>query len=254
MTGSSSGIGAATARAFAAAGVAALVLHGRNEQRLQAVADAIRSAHPQVKVATLLGDIGVEDTHVRLVAHAVQHFGGLHIVFNNAGGGTFAPLTAITGDAVDAMLAANVKSVIFGLKHQLPALGKSASNDSWGVVINNSSNASTQVKSGFEAIGTYAASKAAVDTLSQFGALEGAPLRVRVLAINPGATASEGAVTVAAGGDEAAFRQYAGQHNLIPDAMSTGELATIVAFLADNKTARYITGSSIKIDGGMNIK
>jgi len=74
ITGASSGIGAATARAFAAAG-AKLVLNGRNKERLEAVAAGIRKAHPTAEVATLVGDSGKEETHVKLVALALSKKG-----------------------------------------------------------------------------------------------------------------------------------------------------------------------------------
>ena len=251
MTGASFGIGAATARAYAAAG-ASLVLNGRDEKRLQAVADSISAAHPSIQVATLAGDVGKEETHAALVELALQRFGALHIVFNNAGIFPMATLQAATAQQVDSLLDTNVKSIIYGLKHQLPAIAKSASKDSWGVIVNNSSSISTSVRSGFEAMGLYAMSKSAVDTLSKFGALEGAPLHVRVLAINIGTAGSDGALT-AFGGAEG-FETLSKGLALVQPALSVEEVAQTVLFLSDNKKARFITGSTFLVDGGVNIK
>ncbi len=191
ITGASSGIGAATARAFAAAG-ANLVLNGRDASRLQAVADSIVKANPSVQVQTLIGDTGKEETHKQLIELALSKFGALHIVFNNAGIFPFATLQTISSADIDALLDVNVKGIIYGLKYQLPALAKSASKENWGVIVNNSSAVTDHVRSGMEAVGVYASTKAAVDTLTKFGALEGASTFVRVLSINPGFTASEG--------------------------------------------------------------
>jgi len=82
ITGASAGIGAATARAFAAAG-ASLVLNGRNAERLQAIAAELIKTYG-VQVATAVGDVALEDTHKALVNLAISKFGALHIAFNNA--------------------------------------------------------------------------------------------------------------------------------------------------------------------------
>ena len=251
VTGASFGIGAAAARAFAAAG-ANLVINGRNAERLEAVATDIRKQHPGVQVATLVGDVGKEETHVQLVALALSKFGALHIVFNNAGSAPAAPLLQVTSEQVDGVFDSNVKSIIYGLKHQLPAIAKSASKDNWGVVVNNSSAISQKVKQGYEAMGVYAATKSAVDTLTKFGALEGAPLHVRVLSINVGLAASDGVVALfgAEGGNK-----FADSATLMSAGMiSMEEVAQTELFLADNKMARFITGSGLLVDAGASIK
>jgi NAD(P)-dependent dehydrogenase (short-subunit alcohol dehydrogenase family) len=251
ITGASFGIGAATARTFAAAG-AHLVLNGRNEQRLQAVADSIRKAHPSVQVETLAGDAGKEETHKALVELALSKFGALHVVFNNAGVFPMATMQKITAEQVDALLDTNVKSIVYGLKYQLPAIGKSASKDIWGVIVNNSSSISLHTSSTLVAAGVYAASKSAVDTLSKYGALEGAPLHVRVLALNIGPCASDGALS-AFGGQEN-FDQLLSKATLIQPTLSCEDVAETVLFLSDSKKARFITGSTFLVDGGANIK
>jgi NAD(P)-dependent dehydrogenase (short-subunit alcohol dehydrogenase family) len=250
ITGASYGIGAATARTFAAAG-AHLVLNGRNEERLQAVADSIRKAHPSVQVETLAGDVSKEATHKVLVELALSKFGALHIVFNNAGVFPNATFQKITSEQVDSLLDTNVKSIVYGLKYQLPALGKSASKEQWGVIVNNSSAISTLSKQGWEGSALYAASKSAVDTLTKYGALEGAPLHVRVLAINIYAAASDGAMTAFGGLDK--FTSFTQKAALIAPTLSVDEVADTVLFLADNKQARFITGATFAVDGGSNI-
>jgi NAD(P)-dependent dehydrogenase (short-subunit alcohol dehydrogenase family) len=234
ITGASFGIGAATARAFAAAG-AKLVLNGRNAQRLDAVAASIRKAHPGVEIATQVGDVSAEQTHEQLVALALSRFGALHVVFNNAGVFPNAQLQHISGEQVDQLFDINVKGVVYGLKHQLPAIARSATKDSWGVIVNNSSALPTLVSASFVGMGAYAASKSAVDTLTKYGALEGAPLHVRVLALNIGMAGSDGALSAFGGADN--FGQLAGGAALVPVPLAVEEVAQTVLFLADNKTA-----------------
>lgn len=95
----------------------------------------------------------------------------------------------------------------------------------------------------------YASSKAAVDTLTQFAAIEGAPLHVRVNAINPGITGAPMPPTTAQ-----QWADMAADATLVGSPNSAEELAAFVLFVADNKTGRFFNGSLLKIDGGMGVK
>jgi NAD(P)-dependent dehydrogenase (short-subunit alcohol dehydrogenase family) len=248
ITGASSGIGAATARLFSLAG-ASLVIHGRDQTRLDAVAAEIKAKGG--KVVTLIGDAAKEETHKQLVALALKTYGALHIAFNNAGVAPFAPLTAITGEQVDYVLDTNVKGVVYALKHQMPAIGASSSKDNWGVIIQNSSIVSQRIRAGpSDGAAVYSATKSAVDTLTRFGALEGAAKFVRVNSINPGFTASEGAQKLMGGAEN--FDKVASSAGLIGPAQPD-EIAQSVLFLADSKTGRFFTGSIVNQDGGFNV-
>lgn len=250
ITGASSGIGAATARLFAKAG-AKLVLSGRDEKRLNAVVAEI--AATGAKVVSLIGDAGSEQIQKGLVDLALKTYGALHIAFNNAGAVSVTSLEAITEADVNKMLDSNLKSVIYGLKYQLPAMAKSASKDNWAVIINNSSVLSTRIKSpAVNGMAVYAATKSAVDTLTRFGALEGAAGFTRVLAINPGFTGSEGAQDAFGGAD--AHTQMNAVVSLVPDPATTSEIAQSVLFLADAKTGRFFNGATIVQDGGFGVK
>lgn len=117
VTGASSGIGLATAHAFGKAG-AKLVLHGRDAARLSAVADAIIAEGGSA--VTMTGEAGSEETQKVLVELALSTYGALHIAFNNAGVYNLDKIVDLTSQAVDNVLNTNVKSVIYGLKYQLP--------------------------------------------------------------------------------------------------------------------------------------
>jgi NAD(P)-dependent dehydrogenase (short-subunit alcohol dehydrogenase family) len=138
----------------------------------------------------------------------------------------------------------------------LQAIGKSSSACDWGVIINNSSTLSSRVRTGSaESIALYAASKSAVDTLTQFAAIEGAPLHVRVNAVNPGMTRPAPPPTDAlAPGASDQFANMCAQSSLVPTPNTTDELAAFVMFVADNKTGRFFNGSLLRMDGGLACK
>ncbi len=108
------------------------------------------------------------------------------------------------------------------------------------------------MRSGCEPFGVYAATKSAVDTLTKFGALEGASTFVRVTAVNVGLTGSDGAVSGFGGAD--AFAKITETGTLLAPALSVDEAAASVIFLTDNKTGRLIHGATFKIDGGSSLK
>jgi len=251
ITGASSGIGAATAKLFASQG-AKLVINGRNAEHLEAVAATIRKLGGEV--VTVVGSVDKEETHIKLVETALTHFGALHITFNNSGIFPMARLVDVKEEDIDALLNINVKGVILGLKHQIPALAKSSSKENWGVIINNSSVVSTRVKSGMSEGGSvYSATKAAVDKLTQIGALEARQHFIRVNSINPGFTTSEGAVEKLGGGDVEQMSKLASPLILATHPATPHEIAQTVLFLADNNTGRYFNGATIIQDGGYQI-
>jgi NAD(P)-dependent dehydrogenase (short-subunit alcohol dehydrogenase family) len=227
------------------------VLSGRDAARLKAVADSIVKTNG-VKVVTLVGDAGLESTQKALVDLALSTFGALHIAFNNAGAFPFKTLVDISAAEVDLVLNTNVRGVIYALKYQLPAIANSSTKDNWGSIINNSSVASTRVVSSLVTAGVYAATKAAVDTLTKFAALEGAAGFVRVNAVNPGNVSSEGLVTLVGGA--ANVDAFTAGCSLVNGAATPDELSKFVLFIADNKTGRFFNGSTLLMDGGMNIK
>lgn len=168
VTGASSGIGEAIARQLATAG-AAVVVNGRDRQRLQAVAQSITAAGGRATVH--VGDVKEEATHSELVQLAVDTYGALHIAVNNAGVYQYSPLAELTAAQVDAMVDINVKGVLYALKHQLPAIGHFSSAASWGSVVNISSSGTKRTSSAaqFGAL-VYSVTKAAVDQATYLGA------------------------------------------------------------------------------------
>lgn len=180
ITGASSGIGEATARHLASRG-ASVVLGARREERLQALAEEIRSAGGQADYRTV--DVRDLDQVKALVALAQERFGRLDAIVNNAGIMPLSTLDRLHTDEWDQMLDVNVRGVLNGIAAALPVLKEQRS----GHVINVSSVGGTKmVVTG----AVYCATKAAVNSISEGLRMEvGKDIRVTVIC--PGVTASE---------------------------------------------------------------
>ncbi len=238
VTGALTGIGRATALAFARQG-ARLVVSGRREEAGLALAAELRALGAQAEF--LRADVRVEAEVRSLVEQTVERFGRLDVAVNNAG--TEGQLGPITGQSVDnytATFETNVLGTLLALKHEMRAMLKQGS----GAIVNLSSVAG-QV--GIAGASVYAASKHAVEGLTKSAALEGAASGVRVNAVAPGPVATE-MLDRFTGGDEAAKNGFLAS---IPArrAATPDEIAQTVVFLASD-AARYITGQSVTVDGG----
>ena len=237
ITGGSSGIGKATALAFARAG-AKVVLGARRTDAGEGVARLIRDEGGEaVFVKTDVTDPAQVEA---LVQTAVDTYGGLDIAFNNAGteGDKLAPVVEDTAENFKRILEVNVLGVWHAMRAQIPHLVKRGG----GVIINNSSVAGRRGFGGFSA---YAASKFAVEGLSRSAAQELAEAKVRVNTVAPGPI-DTALLDRATGGDQAAFV------NFVPMGRvgHVDEVAATVTFLASD-AAGYITSQSLAVDGGM---
>jgi NAD(P)-dependent dehydrogenase (short-subunit alcohol dehydrogenase family) len=237
ITGALTGIGRATAQAFARAGYR-LVVSGRREAEGAKLADELRALGAQVEFVR--ADVRREDEVKALVDAAVTRFGRLDVAVNNAGTeGVVGPITEATAEGYAETFDTNVLGVVLSLKHELRVMQAQKS----GAIINVSSVAG---KIGFPAASIYAASKHAVEGLTKSAALEAAPYGVRVNAVAPGPiqTAMFDRFT---GNDE----NKAGLLSTIPlgRAGDVDEIAQTVLYLA-SQGASYLTGQSLAVDGG----
>ncbi|PTI78688.1 oxidoreductase [Staphylococcus succinus] len=177
VTGASSGIGASIAHALSNHGVK-VVLSGRNESRLNAVAKRIQE-EVQTEVDTLTVDVTQKSELERLVRHAQEKFGRVDILVNSAGKMLSSAITDDDVDAWDTMLDVNVKGTLYGIHAVLPIF----LNQSSGHIINISS------ISGFEVTKKstlYSATKAAIHSITQGLEKELAKTGVRATSISPG--------------------------------------------------------------------
>jgi NADP-dependent 3-hydroxy acid dehydrogenase YdfG len=181
ITGASSGLGEATARLLSADG-ASVVLGARRVERLQALASELTGrGGTALAVAT---DVTDREQVKSLVDAAVQSFGQLDVIINNAGLMPQAPLERLKVDEWDRMIDVNLKGVLYGIAAALPHMQRQRS----GHVINVSSVAGHKVGPGFT---VYAATKHAVRALSEGLRQEVKPYNIRTTVISPGAVATE---------------------------------------------------------------
>ncbi|HWU02745.1 MAG TPA: glucose 1-dehydrogenase [Novosphingobium sp.] len=233
VTGGTSGIGLATARAFADAG-ASVFITGRRQEALDAAVKAIGG-----RVTGVRGDMAHLADIDRLYDAVQQQHGQIDALFANAGGGEFAPLGAISEEHYASTFDTNVKGVLFTVQKALPLLRDGAS-----VILT----ASTVSISGNPAFSVYAASKAAVRSFARNWILDLKDRRIRVNAISPGLTDTPG-VDHLFGDNAQGTKDYLA--GLIPAGRvaQPAEIARAVLFLASDD-ASYINGIELFVDGG----
>lgn len=239
VTGGGSGIGRATALGFARQG-ARVVITGRRAAPL----DAVAAGHPAI--VALVADVAEPEDVQRSVGAAVERWGRLDVLVNNAGAGAILPLTEATADRIRDIFAVNVVGPSLLAAAALPHLAAAK-----GTIVNVSSTFGHKAAA---ALSHYAASKAALEHLTRCWALELAPQGIRVNAVAAGPTES-GALTGMMGlsPEQAAAieEQERGQIPLgrrgRPD-----ELARWIVRLAD-PASDWVTGQVIAVDGGLGV-
>jgi NAD(P)-dependent dehydrogenase (short-subunit alcohol dehydrogenase family) len=234
VTGGTSGIGRATAVKLAQLGVHVIVV-GRNEERGEKAVAEIRSAGGKADfIASDLQDA----SSAREVAKRAVELGSGHvdILVNNAGIFPFGPTEQTKEEEFDRVYALNVKVPYFLVAELAPLMAKRGN----GAIVN----VSTMVAD-YGASGTslYGSSKAAINLLTKVWAAEYGPRGVRVNAVSPGPTRTEGTNAMGEGLDQLAAQAPAGRP------ATADEIAEAIVFLATDRSS-FIYGAKLAVDGG----
>jgi NAD(P)-dependent dehydrogenase (short-subunit alcohol dehydrogenase family) len=245
ITGAGSGFGRATTLLFTQEGASVLVVD-RDEEGAQAtIAEVEKNGG---SVSGFVADVTRSANVAAMVRVAVERYGKLDILYNNAGIGTaLVPAAMLEEEAWDAVLATNLKSVFLGAKYAFPELEKNGG----GVMLNTASVAGIIASPGFAA---YGASKAGVIHLTKILALEGAALNIRVNAICPGwawtPLVSRGASAAFPGAEEQ-IKQMLAKTAPMNRLIEPEEVAKLALYLASDD-AKSITGAAHIIDAGIS--
>jgi NAD(P)-dependent dehydrogenase (short-subunit alcohol dehydrogenase family) len=237
ITGAMTGIGRATALAFAHEG-ARIVVSGRRDEAGHALTHELRSLGAEAEF--IRADVRREDEVRNLVDKTVARFGRLDVAVNNAGTeGKAGPVTEQTPESYAATFDTNVLGVLLSMKHEMRAMQAQGS----GSIVNLSS---TMGHRGAPGASLYTASKHAVEGLTKSAALEGAAAGIRVNAVAPGPVETE-MLTRFTGTAERKAGLAAGVP--LRRVGTPGEIADAIVFVASRK-ASFITGQIISVNGG----
>ncbi|MFD8813987.1 SDR family NAD(P)-dependent oxidoreductase [Streptomyces sp. NPDC059627] len=240
VTGAGSGIGRATALAFAAEG-ARVVVTGRREEPLKETVALIEERGGQALAVT--ADVSRAGDAEALVAAAVQHFGSLDVAVNNAGifrGG--APLADLPEADWHEQLAVNVTGVHLALGAEIRRM---RTQPTGGAIVTVSSNLGIHTTSPGAA--AYSATKAAVTALSRGAALDHIRDGVRINVVSPGATATP--MSLRAGETEQDREERARATLPLARVSATEEVAAAVLYLASDAAASVV-GTDLVVDSG----
>jgi NAD(P)-dependent dehydrogenase (short-subunit alcohol dehydrogenase family) len=246
VTGGARGIGAATARALAAAGAKVAVSDVGDGAETAASIGGVYVRH----------DVTSEDDWIATVAFTKKTFGGLDILVNNAGIFWMKPIVETSLEDFRRMQQVNVEGVFLGLKHAIPAIAERAQRwDGGGAIVNLSSVAGLV---GSPLTLAYNASKGAVRLMTKSAALECARggLKIRVNSVHPGVIETQMAAQVIGGfanasgeGANSARQRMTALHPLGRLGRDI-DVANAIKFLASDAAA-FMTGSEVVVDGGM---
>jgi 3-oxoacyl-[acyl-carrier protein] reductase len=239
ITGASTGIGAAAARAFAAAGCRLAIHYNASRDAAEAVAADVRKAGAEAHL--LQGDVRDSATVRRVVEEAAAALGGLDVLINNAGGLVKRVPVAEIDDAIfDEIVDLNTRSLVIACAAAVPHLRKAKG----GSIINVTSIAARH--GGGPGAALYASSKGFVSTFTRGIARELAPDNIRVNAVSPGV------ITTPFHERYSTPQMLETMRQTIPMARlgTAEECAGTFVYLASGAMSGYITGQVIEVNGG----
>ena len=240
VTGGASGMGLATVRRFLEEG-ASVVVGDLNSDNGRQLLEELSADGYDEKVRFTVTDVSVEDDVAAMTELALDAFGRLDIVFNNAGiGGAFGPITELEVDDWDTTFHVLVRSVFLGTKHAAKVLIEQGQG---GSIINTASIAGMGGGAGPQA---YSAAKAAVVSLSKTTAVELAPHDFRVNAICPGVIFTP----LMHSGNEEQAEEVIEEIQPLSKRGEGSDIAGMAVFLAGDDSL-FVTGQEHIVDGGL---
>jgi 3-oxoacyl-[acyl-carrier protein] reductase len=238
VTGASKGIGAGIAKHLAAAGAAVAVNYASSREGADKVVAEITAKGG--KAIAVHGDVAKKADVTKLVDATLASFGRLDILVNNAGVFRFAPLEDVTEEEFHREFDINVLGIILATQAAEKHFGADG-----GSVINITSVAG---RSAIPTSVVYSATKAAIDSITRVLAAELGPKKIRVNAIAPGVTVTEG--YEAMGEVAKGFEAYALSQTPLGRVATPDDIAKVAVFLASEQSA-WITGDVITASGGL---
>jgi NAD(P)-dependent dehydrogenase (short-subunit alcohol dehydrogenase family) len=246
ITGAGSGIGRAMVFKFLEAGAAGVVAVDRQAD----LAESLRAdcpAEQRGRLESVRGDVATEDAAREFTRVALDRFGGLDVLVNNAGVSVVKPLHEHTPEEWDAVMDTNVKAIYWAARHVIPVMIRRG-----GGVILNAGSISGVV--GIPLQGAYAPSKGAVHQMTRQMAIEYAPHKIRVNAICCG-TVDTPLVRRSAedSGDPEAFWVMLRAGHPVGRVATAEEIADFYVYMASDR-ATFFTGATVMIDGGFTAR
>lgn len=247
VTGASSGIGQAIAIRFAQEGANVAINYYSDQEEAVETKEDIDQACQSIEgcgVSSLVvqADVSQEEDVDRMFATAIDKFGGLDILINNAGMQISGPSHEIAIDKVDRMIAINLRGAYLCARK---AIQHFLSQQKAGIILNTSS--VHEIIPRPQYVG-YSMSKGGMENMTRTLALEYAKHGIRINAIGPGATATP----INDWADDPEARAEVEKHIPMGRAGTPEEMAAVTAFLASDD-ASYITGQTLFIDGGLTL-
>jgi NAD(P)-dependent dehydrogenase (short-subunit alcohol dehydrogenase family) len=236
ITGGTSALGLATARRFVAEGAQILVT-GRRQDAVDAAVKDIGGT-----ITGVQGDVAKLADLDRLYDIIREKAGRLDILFANAGGGAFVPLTQVTEEHFDKYFGINVKGPLFTVQKALPLM------TAGGAIVINGSMVSIK---GFPAFGVYAATKAALRSFVRTWTMDLKGTHIRVNMVSPGTVVTPGYKSELGLTDEqlVGFEAEAAARTPMGRTGTADEIAKAVVFLASDDSS-FVNGIELFVDGG----